>query len=353
MNVINSNIEKIQNEISLLKNQIEKNETLVEEYKGQIKAIEEKVGEIESNINEKQSELYQLTKYLEKEKGIEEFNIKYSLPLSEEAKDAIRKLIIEKTEELPDGMRLRIDIKLLDELIFCKSSDDKGLIKTPIWTGSFLKKIELKNVSFDNVIFGILDDKENIIENDSIYDIDFSDTDIKVDFSKCRAAGLLSSCNFKGVDLSNSCSEIIRMAKNCNFSETNIKLNLNQNDKICFIKCNFSNNDMEGLEINSNNLSLSDNKLILFRNNWVNTKVVFKSTALFDKELQYGLETGFFHGCYYDFMDVKELIDNRKAEYINNPYAMTNPAVIQVDDQNNIINCYTGLDTKGFFKPKS
>lgn len=345
MNVINSNIDKIQNEISLLQNQIEKDETLLKDYKEQIKVIE-------SNISEKQSELYQLTKYLEKEKNIEEFNIKYSLPLTEEAKDAIRKLIIEKTEELSDGMRLRIDTKLLDELIFCKRSDNKGLIKIPIWTGSFLKKIELKNVSFDSVIFGIFDDKENIIENDSIYDIDFSDTDIKVDFSKCRAAGLLSSCNFKGVDLSNSCSETIRMAKSCNFSGTNIKLNLNQNDKVCFVKCNFSDNYMKGLEINSNNLSLDDNKLILFRNNWVNTEVVFKSTALFDEELQYGLETGLLHGCYYDFMGVKELIDNRRAEYINNPYAMTNPAVIQVDDQNNIINCYTGKGIEDFFGAK-
>lgn len=54
---------------------------------------------------------------------------------------------------VPAGKRVIIDKELLEELIFEPDPDNPQEAKIPIWTGTFLSKIDLSGISFDNVNF--------------------------------------------------------------------------------------------------------------------------------------------------------------------------------------------------------
>ena len=124
------------------------------------------------------------------------------------------KIDIEKLLQfVPEGERISFDSDLLDELMFQKVvvSEEKGLMfKVPVWTGSFLRKLDLNQVSFEDVSFGndaciydkYLDvDKMRKVEAimDEYYasEADYSGTNAVIDLTKlfCSKHGFLSlSC---------------------------------------------------------------------------------------------------------------------------------------------------------------
>ena len=73
------------------------------------------------------------------------------MQLNETAKNELRKLIEEKVAQIPDGERIHLDKDLLDSLLFYKLylQKSKETIKIPIWSGDFLSKIDLSEISFD------------------------------------------------------------------------------------------------------------------------------------------------------------------------------------------------------------
>ena len=72
--------------------------------------------------------------------------------LNKESRNKIRKIIIEQLKEVPEGEKIKLDIKLLDDLIFFKYYDKEmeQQIKIPIWTGVFLRKLDLSELSFED-----------------------------------------------------------------------------------------------------------------------------------------------------------------------------------------------------------
>lgn len=212
----------------------------------------------------------------------------YKLKL--EGRNKIRKQIIKELENVPEGIKIKLDTKLLDELIFYKYTNTitNKQYKIPIWTGEFLRKLDLSDLSFedaflvgystetiDNIETKTLSprnawynsynmdgtDAINYIEeyekcNDkklkqSRYTFDFSYTNIKPDFSKlilgnCCSNKEIDGCNFEGVYLSKSKYEDTEI-HNCNMKNTNIK-NYNNN----WSDNNFSNNDFSNTTVKLN-----------------------------------------------------------------------------------------------------
>ena len=162
--------------------------------------------------------------------------------LGDSDKDKLRKHIVEQLEKVPDGQRVRLDKDLLEDLLFkvIMVDKEKGIeLKLPIWSGYFLKKIDLSQVDFSNVSWGIirghfesvgdfevycernypalLDEvngelyeqiiEDRLLRGDYIYDINYSGTNANIDLTKSYEAKyknciILNSCNFQGIDFS-------------------------------------------------------------------------------------------------------------------------------------------------------
>lgn len=95
------------------------------------------------------------------------------MKLNSEGKQQVRQKIIEELWRVPEGIRVKFDKNLLEELIFDSRTTSSGTIRKQIvWHGDFLRKIDLSEVSFDGVCW--VHDEE----------IDLSDTNVRIDFAK-------------------------------------------------------------------------------------------------------------------------------------------------------------------------
>lgn len=207
--------------------------------------------------------------------------------LSKESRNRIRMIIIEQLKEVPEGERIKLDIKLLDNLIFFKYYDKEieQQIKIPIWTGDFLRKLDLSELSFENANLDVSEydkekkeyynegaishiDKKSINEyieeymecNDEKiiegkYTLDFSYTNIKIDFENLYI-NCISNCNLEGVDLSHIVKTKMGIYS-CNLQKTNIKLN---KDVVVFT-CDLENNDFTNTTIDARNIMNPDEEI--------------------------------------------------------------------------------------------
>ena len=159
---------------------------------------------------------------------------------------------LEKTlNEIPEGERIKLNKDLLESLIFEERNivydDDYQVryekVKYPVWTGKFLRKVDLSEVSFDNVdwtCYGLsaIDKKiynydiQNNKPDTSPYLVDLSYTNAKIDFSKASQTIAtpenqktnIAYCNLSHVDLSDSnCSHIYSII-NSDLSNSNLKI---------------------------------------------------------------------------------------------------------------------------------
>ena len=207
--------------------------------------------------------------------------------LSKESRNRIRRIIIEQLKEIPEGERIKLDIKLLDNLIFFKYYDKKmeQQIKIPIWTGEFLRKLDLSELSFEDANLDVSEydeekkeyfeegavshmDKKSINEYiqeymecnekkliESQYTLDFSYTNINIDFENLYI-NCISNCNLEGVDLSHIGKRNMGIY-NCNLQKTNIKLN---KDVVVFT-CDLENNDFSNTTIDARNIMNPDEEI--------------------------------------------------------------------------------------------
>lgn len=227
------------------------------------------------------------------------------MKLNNEGKDELRAKIVEQLQEVPDGQRIHIDKDLLDDLIFFKGKNKKGiLIKVPIWTGEFLRKIDLSEISFENVLFqtGFDDygdsiddvmDAENVSrfvndgnENFPQYHvpslkttdtIDFSYTNANIDFSKIYGTTIVG-CNFEGLDFSKSNGECIEEIYVSNFSNTNIRINFNH-EYLTLMSSDFSNNDFSDVTVDARWFNYEDDTFRLNGCNFSNTGLKINYTS--------------------------------------------------------------------------
>lgn len=193
------------------------------------------------------------------------------MQLSSKSKDELRALIENELRNVQYGSKL-ITLKpdLLEELIFEKALfSGIGMVKLPIWTGEFLRKIDLSKVNFDSVIWNAnyskyYDEKELHFENDIIhkkrkYPIDFSKTNAKINLLR-SFDHVYDGCNFSFVDLS-STPVFSRNYQfyNCDLSYSNLKFDFSN---LLFISKDKSD-PKNGYMINCNleGLDLSDQTL--------------------------------------------------------------------------------------------
>lgn len=134
----------------------------------------------------------------------------------------LRDYLLKMLESVPVGEKVLLSSDLLDQLIFERSRGYDGLLyKVPVWTGSFLKKLDLSNISFERVLWNRTSDcLDELFSSDAkrrlqlsynihdyrngFYDIDFGGTNIRItSFSNLSTYGI-RNCNLEGVDLSNS-----------------------------------------------------------------------------------------------------------------------------------------------------
>ncbi|MGN0973131.1 MAG: pentapeptide repeat-containing protein [Bacilli bacterium] len=175
------------------------------------------------------------------------------MKLNEEQKREIREEIESKLRGVEVSSRLSIDKKLLEQLIF--DIKDNG-IKIISWSGDFLSKIDLSEVSFDNVWWQgdkiVLDNTNAIIdfskgifsytfgekmENCSFENMDLTDSNI----NKVSRFDLV---NFDGAKLPEDFFEN-KDFRNCSFKNVDLKLDINSYELYNrFYRCNFSNTNL-------------------------------------------------------------------------------------------------------------
>lgn len=110
--------------------------------------------------------------------------------LDNHLKKELRKIIECKVRRVPFGKRIKIDNELLEELIFEQDPCGAKGVRVPIWTGKFLSKIDLSELSFDNVNFNA-----NLFRNSRAF---FTDTNAIINLDKLFNPGVVNCVDFSG-----------------------------------------------------------------------------------------------------------------------------------------------------------
>ena len=198
------------------------------------------------------------------------------MKLSYECRCELRKKVEELLETVPYGQRIKLDEELLNELLFekkqiipeqyFKNTEEffmKGFAKVPVWSGEFLRKIDLSMVSFEGVTWCASDYPAIIQQMNGLFDfnsiVDYSYTNANIDFSLSfdardgmeygRKVMYIINCNFAGVDLSNN-DIMDTMIIRSNISNTNINL------KNAKLHCNNSN--LTNVSLANHNINIKD-----------------------------------------------------------------------------------------------
>lgn len=156
------------------------------------------------------------------------------MQLNYEGRQKLRKEVEKKLALVPEGERIELPKETLEQLLFefcdLKLSDDgKGLgVKYLVWSGEFLKKVDLSNVSFEKVFWNVLGDPYSNYSCFGVKRIHLSGTNVRIDFEKTFSGiNSISGCNFSGVDLSNNVIDISSYdcvsISDSNFDNTGIK----------------------------------------------------------------------------------------------------------------------------------
>lgn len=272
--------------------------------------------------------------------------------IKSEDKKTLQKQIELELINIPEGQRVHIDKDALEQLMFeTFILTDKNIkIKIPIWSGEVLRKIDLSEVSFEDVSWewpllhwsnididwGYSDlpsvdmslpqlsqeeqmmlykeknhpkleynDVRSVGSNKN-YVIDYSMTNARIDFSKsferkCGKNIWLGNYNFSGLDLSNTDFQNVYAFSLCNFSNCifgdNIK-DVFYGSRIH--RCNFTNVDLSNIEINMKNVWDS-----IFTNSRISL------TDVTDKHMKYLHKSGWTKvlGC---FINDKEIDSEEK-----------------------------------------
>lgn len=185
-------------------------------------------------------------------------------------KKELRERIEEQLQHIPQGNRIHIDKDLLEQLLFeqadeiihiqdCFKDNPERFsrilqlegIEAPskyiVWSGPFLAKIDLSEVSFDDVIWTFYDDVFILDGLRYVRDcygkkieIDLSNTNARIDFSKSFWAKIQEKTGIIKGEY-NGLLEII----DANFENVDLSNNILDNDKVFIAHCNFSNTGLK------------------------------------------------------------------------------------------------------------
>lgn len=284
-----------------------------------------------------------------------------------EKRNELRKKILKELENVPEGTRIKLDKKILDQLIFFKFKDTKTKEqrKIPVWTGEFLRKLDLSELSFENAylyayVSNAYEDGKpqqvpeegykkmffndnNITEEDSkafrdeytkcndekilkgLYAFDFSYTNIKPDFSSMETNNYwtlcISGCNFEGVDLSKSNYEN-KHFRFCNMKNTKInQIKVIDRYSNLIFDCDLSDNDLSKLNVDLNKLDDWATRQDFLRDTskYKNTglKIKYKFSTDEDEKLFYDIikENGLLKDDYFPLESGEENIDKYREVF--------------------------------------
>ena len=152
-------------------------------------------------------------------------------------------------ENIPDGMMIHLKKDVLEKLLFTEVIYNKAtgdMLKLPTWSGKFLRKIDLSEVSFEDVAWSLLvpsyDDVRNDLLDKDIFDrlmsdyyaphdyvVDYSMTNANIDFStsfEAKNNGFIDivNCDFSCCDLSKNDMTKFRYASDSKFNFSNLIL---------------------------------------------------------------------------------------------------------------------------------
>lgn len=224
--------------------------------------------------------------------------------------------------ETKEEKRIQFDKELLEVLIFDTYKLDDGLtVKVPVWTGDFLSKLDLSEVSFDNVSWDDSIVSDHFHNNKVNYAIDFGNTNAKIDFSKAYwekdKLKKLCNCNFMGLDLRSSNTDIIELFTGCNFSHALIYIYSSTH-----LLEKFNNCDLFGVNLSPIIIDNATDMLNLLNEcNIRGTGINFDGIDFLGYELKIrrALSSGDLVGCYIN--GVKMLTNGEKQKIKNEQIA--------------------------------
>jgi len=209
--------------------------------------------------------------------------------LNKQGREELRKKIEEQLQNVPEGKRVHIDRELLERLIFEEydilettadnSKTNKG--KVIVWSGDFLKKIDLSEVSFDNVIWNISGAYRitpfTFIDSvvGETHKVNLSGTNAKIDFSKSfdalhpfdyygnsvpvgtKKCVAISDINFANVDLSSSNFDYVVFIDSCCLDYTNALIKLEEPEENMFL-FQIENSSLKGIDLSEYTISATN-----------------------------------------------------------------------------------------------
>ena len=209
------------------------------------------------------------------------------MSLNKDAKDELRKIVEQKLESIPKGYRIHLDKEMIEELLFDVRTEKlnpntvvKEMANKPVkvkyieWSGDFLSKIDLSEVSFEDVFWdidAIHQSKEQFVSRDNSTFLSLKQLygaatfDERKEYAKGEIENSEESIYFviegkqyyfpKHVNLSNtnafidfSNSFLGKYSSYYDYHNYNTHQNLNQNSitNVDFTNVDLSNNNMDG-----------------------------------------------------------------------------------------------------------
>lgn len=286
------------------------------------------------------------------------------MKLNNHDKNEIRKYIEEQIKEIPEGIRIELNPNLLSNLIFEKFNNGKGkIIAFPVWTGEFLRKIDLSEIVFggcctQNTVTGIkktlmeqLHFEDKIAEKKALElykgNVDFSYTNIEPDFNYTIWGGL-ENWNLEGTFLLNSNIDQCEYIHNCNFSHSKLfGYYIKEHNTT---DCKFDGCDFNDVTIEITPETNQETIKFLISNSFKNTELKIDCKNLQEmnssfKQLFGTMYTlGKLDGCYLNgkYINPRELIESQKEslayEYnllVEDTYNSINEAIKKVKTKTN------------------
>lgn len=244
--------------------------------------------------------------------------------LNNKDKDKIRGYIEKQLRNIPDGSKVNLSKELLESLIFWEYSG----IKFPIWIGQFLNKIDLSEISFetcftecdyDSVFEFLIKNglRDNEAEEISEYFdedcvVDFSNTNINIDFSKMYfEGGILKNWNLSKLDLSKSkYEEYLLSASNCDFSNSGI-LGYRLDRHFSFMECVFDDCDFSLISVDISDFMKCGFYMSSFRNSGLR---VFG--YVYNDMVEDSIRDGRLYGCYINDRFVSKFNSSDDNDFI-------------------------------------
>ena len=238
------------------------------------------------------------------------------MKLKKETIKELREKLENKLSKVHLEKRISISPKILEQLLFeTRKTKDGKLAKFIVWSGPFLKNIDLSKVSFYSVAWGMsypdefVEEKEVKRTSHDIIDLSFTNANIYFSNSFDVLIGKeleIKFVNLGGVDLSNSNFEKVKSGEYCNFSTTNLKFKDITNAKNYFM-CDFSFNNFSNIKMDSSCLHSSFEKTTFLSCNFKNTELEIihnepanpvVSLCSLQSSLVNGIQEGRLDGCY-------------------------------------------------------